>query len=362
MNTTSLRQGKTKEILESSIDCALLAVEIFNKPRTSFKCQGFISLMIMAWTRLFHAYFNHNIGNKYYYKKNNRYIIIDGERKAWDIKECIDKYGKLPEPIAKNLGFFIGLRNKIEHRSMASKEIETIVFGECQSLLYNYESTLVYLFGEQYALNQHLLFSLQFSTVRLENQKFANKKLLSKELEHLKNYIYKYRNSLVDNVYNSQEYSIKLIQIPKISNTNRNDLAIEYVKWSELDEADRDNYQKILGIIKDKCNKTRGDKYWRLRAGQVLAKVSDKLGIKVSSHDHKHLYNIFNIRPNKSDDTPPYLTNPKYCYYDEVHKDYIYKEIWVDFIVNAFKNNKLTKSSIKNSYNNGIKLNINDYE
>jgi len=47
------RKGKTKNILESSIDSALLAVEIYNKPRTLFKVENYIILMIIAWNRLF---------------------------------------------------------------------------------------------------------------------------------------------------------------------------------------------------------------------------------------------------------------------------------------------------------------------
>lgn len=34
-----LRKGKTKSNIESSIDSALLAVEIYNKPRTTSSCQ-----------------------------------------------------------------------------------------------------------------------------------------------------------------------------------------------------------------------------------------------------------------------------------------------------------------------------------
>jgi hypothetical protein len=82
----SLRKGRTKTLLQSSIDSALLAVEIYNKPRTTFRCEGFIALMVISWTRLFHAYFNHTIGNKYFYKKKTgRYETVDGERKAWEL-------------------------------------------------------------------------------------------------------------------------------------------------------------------------------------------------------------------------------------------------------------------------------------
>ena len=138
-----LRKGKTKITLEASIDAALLAVEIYNKPRTTFRSEAYISLMIIAWTRLFHAYFSNTIGNKYYYKgRNGRYILVDGERKAWELSECIKKYQKLTEPVKKNIEFFIKLRNKVEHRHIEKNEINTLIFGECQALLYNYENKL----------------------------------------------------------------------------------------------------------------------------------------------------------------------------------------------------------------------------
>ena len=124
-----LRKGKTKNILEGSIDAALLAVEVYNKPRTTFRSQAYIVLMIIAWTRLFHAYFNKTIGNKYYHKKENgRYELIDGERKAWELKTCINRYGNLSEPVKANLDFFIGLRNKIEHHNVTEREVDTLNF------------------------------------------------------------------------------------------------------------------------------------------------------------------------------------------------------------------------------------------
>ena len=71
--------------------------------------------MIMSWTRLFQAHFQNTIGEKYFYKeKNGWYKIIDGEKKAWELKTCISKYAKLSDGVKSNLEFFIRLRNKIE--------------------------------------------------------------------------------------------------------------------------------------------------------------------------------------------------------------------------------------------------------
>lgn len=356
-----LRRGKTKTILESSIDSALLAVEVYNKPRTAFRSQGFITLMIIAWTRLLHAYFQHTIGDKYYYKDDNgHYKRIDGDKRAWELTTCITKHGSLEEAIKANLKFFIGLRNKIEHRSISKREVDTHIFGECQALLYNYETTLIEIFGEEYALNEHLSYSLQFSRLRKKEQELANKMLLSQEITELKTYIEKYRGNLSDDVFNSQEYSIKLIQIPKISNTNRHDLAVEFVNWNQLNDEDKENYDKLLAIIKDKVVKKEAVNVDRLKPGEVLTKVEEKTGTKLSHYDHKCIYTVFSVRPTSEDDLEPFETNPEYCHYDEAHNDYVYQTSWVDFIVNIIGNHEDAIADIKQNFKNGEKLQVSD--
>lgn len=199
----SLRRGKTKSLLESSIDSALLAVEIYNKPRVPFRCESYITHMIMAWTRLLQAHFQNTIGDRYYYKeKNGRYKIIEGERKAWELDTCITKFGKFSDAVKSNLKFFIRLRNKIEHRCIEHDQIGINIFGECQALLYNYENELVKLFGEDYALNENLAYSLQFSTIRQKGQIEANRQLLSTETKELRAFIDSYRTSLSESVFN----------------------------------------------------------------------------------------------------------------------------------------------------------------
>ena len=91
----TLRQGKTKTILENSRNSALSAVEIYNRPNSKFRIENYIILMVIAWTKLFHAYFQIKIGERYFYKeRNGRYKIVDGEKKAWELKECLKNYKK----------------------------------------------------------------------------------------------------------------------------------------------------------------------------------------------------------------------------------------------------------------------------
>ncbi len=367
-----LRKGKTKSILESSIDSALLAVEIYNKPRTTFRTEAYIALMIIAWTRLFHAFFYHETGDKFYYKtKSGRYKLLDdkkdGERKAWDLKTCYKEFNTLSSPIKANLEFFIGLRNKIEHKHIEKHEIESI-FGELQSLLYNYENTLMGLFGEKFALNENLVYSLQFSILRKKEQEISNKKILTrgmKDMEEIREYIKKYRNSLDDSVFNSQEYSIKLIQIPKISNTNRNDAAIEFVQWDKLSDEDKEKYQQqINAIIKEKVVKKEAVNVGKLKPSEVLASVKKQCGIELNHYHHKCFYFVFSIRPIeiKTENIDPSKTNTKYCQYDELHGDYVFQKCWVDFLVKILSKKSVTKESIKSDFNAGRKKDISEYE
>lgn len=358
-----IRKSKTKTIIESSVDSALLAVEVYNKPRTTFRTEAYITLMIMAWTRLFHAYFQHERGDIYYYKKkdSNRYVLVDGEKKAWEIVRCAKEYGKLSVAVLKNLDFFIRLRNKIEHRNIDKSMVDTLIFGECQSLLYNYENELVKIFGEEFSLNESLAYSLQFSLMRIDEQKKANKGVLSKEMKTIKNFIDNYRLSLNDEIFQSQEFSIKLIQIPKVSNTQRGELAIEFVNWNMLDENDKESFNKVTALIKDKVVKVEAANVGKLKPGKVIKEVNKRIKKKITHYDHRCLYTIFSIRPafNSED---PFDTNTKYCHYDEVHNDYLYQDAWVEFIAHLFLNDKLTLAKIKSSFNKNIQLDIEKYE
>lgn len=72
-------------------DSALLAVEVYNKPAVKFKSEGYIALMVMAWTALLHAVFLRR-GKNPYQKANGRYIKVDGDFKHWELGECAKQF------------------------------------------------------------------------------------------------------------------------------------------------------------------------------------------------------------------------------------------------------------------------------
>lgn len=362
----TLRQGKAKTILENSLNSALTAVETYNRPKTKFRIENYIILMVIAWTKLFHTYFQATIGERYFYKdKRGRYEKIDGEKKAWELSECIKQFqkkepqNKLSQGVIANLKFFIGIRNKIEHRYWDSSALDILLFGECQSLLYNYENLIVALFGEDYSINTCLAYALQFSHLRASEQITAQRELLSKDMQDIKKYIDKYRTDLEQEVYDSQEYSIKLLQIPKISNTNRSDLAVEFVNWNSLSEEDKENYNRVTTIIKDKIIKQNVSNANMLRPIDVRNAVKEKTGQEISQSNHTDLWKAFAVRPD-SRSNAKFDTVTKYCIYDEPHNDYLYTSEWVDLIIKLVLEHDFKKDNIHEKCKG--KLNLEDYQ
>lgn len=128
--------------LHKAREAALLAVETYNRPWTAFRSAGYIVLMIVAWTALFHAIFFKKRTKPYYRRRGSRrFERINGDYKTWELAECLRQfYRDQNPPTRKNLEFFIGLRNKIEHRFAPALDKE--IFGECQAMLMNFEALL----------------------------------------------------------------------------------------------------------------------------------------------------------------------------------------------------------------------------
>lgn len=174
-------------------------------------------------------------------------------------------------------------------------------------------------------------------------------------MQDIKKYIDKYKTDLPQEVYDSQEYSVKLLQIPKISNTNRADLAVEFVNWNSLSEEDRENYNKITTIIKDKIVKQNVSNANMLKPIAVINAVKEKSGKDISQSNHIDLWKAFSVRPGTKSDAK-FDTVSKYCVYDEPHNDYLYTSEWVDFIVRLVTKYGFNKGNIHSKCNGILKV------
>lgn len=322
---------EVKSLISKSREAAILAVETYNRPTATFRSGAFIVLMVVAWTALFHAIFLKRRKKPFYKKKNShRYEKIDGDYKAWDLRECIRQfYGSKNPPEKKNLLFFIGLRNKIEHRSLPQLDAE--IFGECQAFLMNFEGLLCTEFGQNHALKTGLVFALQFSNVLHSAQTKAMTRLSQNQFKKVKSFVDSFRSSLSDDVGKNQKYSFRLFLVPKVNNHVKSaDAAVEFINYDASRPEEMKKYDHLVTFIKEKQIPVVNLGY--LKPTQVINKIAAHLGHKFSHYDHQLCFRHFHVRPRKGAKDPAF-TDTRYCVYDEVHKDYVYKPEWVEFLI-----------------------------
>ena len=188
--------------LEKSHQAALLAVEIYNKPLISYKSEGFIVMMMIAWTSLFHSIFVSK-GESIKYDDDNYF----------DLKKCTRKYiGSLKNEIEANLNLLIEIRDQIIHRE--NPIIDETLFGYCQACLNNYQEVLFEQFGKYYRLPNTLAYSLQFAKKYSPQQLNALKDYKSQYSYKILDFIKEYENRLFKNnpeIYRSQSYCYRII-------------------------------------------------------------------------------------------------------------------------------------------------------
>lgn len=319
-----------KALVEKARETALLAVETYNRPTATFRSGAYVVLMIIAWTSLFHAMFLRKRIKPYYRKPGStRYERIDDEPRRWELKECLQQHYKANNPASRrNLEFFIGLRNKIEHRSLA--QIDPEVFGECQAMLLNFESMLVSEFGDRYAIRGGLTFALQFSRVVPKSSSGPAAKANAGAFKAIKQYVDAFRSSLSADVQNDLAYSFKVFLVPKIgTHASKDSVAVEWTKYDPSKPEEMRQYEKVVAMIKPK--EVQIANLGLLKPTQVANQVAARLGKRFTIYDHKLCHEHFKIRPPGGAPDPS-ACNAQFCVYDDLHKDYCYAPQWVDFL------------------------------
>ncbi len=315
------RKGAVRNLVVKSIESSVLSVEVYNKPTVQFRTAAFCSLMIVAWTAALHAVFERDGVTYYYKKKNGRFERVDGDKRAWELANCSTRYtgDAIDDDIKANLTLFIKLRNKIEHRQMAT--LDSHVAAEAQALLLNLKSFLkaefeIELLGD---VGLHIPISV-----------FSNKRQIpqSAEEKSVIQFIDKYRESLDTKVWQDTKYAFRAFLIPKIGNhQNSSDVTVEFLKLDSLSEAQKEKATRMATLIRDRQMPFRED---LLKPSGVVARVQ-------KTHPKFHMANFVNawktieVRP-KSDADDPSKTNTKYCYYDPVDGDYRYEPAFADLI------------------------------
>ncbi|MFW5402680.1 DUF3644 domain-containing protein, partial [Yersinia sp. 1252 StPb PI] len=277
--------------------------------------------MIISYTSLFHAIFEKN-GVDYYHKdRDGNTVYIDGEEKAWELKECFEKYWHgIESPVKSNLSFLIGLRNKIEHRFLPI--VDLMCSGECQAALINYENLLTKEFGDNHALLVNLAVTMQLSRASMEAKVEALKQFQSQNYMIIRQFMESERQALSAEMLESQEYRIKAFLIPKIGNhAVTSDISIEFVNFRKLSEEEKAQYDQGIAFIKEVQSP------YIHKPSDIVLKVKE-LHPFFNMALHTKCWKFFEARPNILNSTYKGV----YAGFVLGFNNYLYTSDWIAFL------------------------------
>lgn len=269
------------ELLKKSREAMLAAVEIYNNPNITFKAETFITLAIIAWTYLMHAYYKkHGVDYVYKTKKGKRTVIMKtkyGMSKRWELESCLKSEAcPLEEPVKTNLQFLIGIRHEIEHQ-MTSR-IDNTINAKLQACALNFNWFIKNEFSSRYGLDDTLAISIQFSGMNPQKIKELSKmKGLS---ENVVNYITDFESKITEETIKDPHYSYHILYMPiSVNNRGKADSVIEFVKPTD------DNRDNIVSKVLIK--ETEKKKYL---PSQVVKMMQEKGYKDFSMHIHTELW------------------------------------------------------------------------
>lgn len=334
------RFGESIDILiNKARESALLAVQSYNNPLALFRTPAYLVLMNIAFIALFHAIFEYRGIDYTYQNDDGTPKLRDGEKAAWELSTCISQYYKeTNSPERENLNFLIVLRNKIEHRMMPL--LDLTIASHCQAMLFNFETSLKNEFGSSFALGQSLALAIQFSEVE-PFQRETIKHRQTQEYELIRQFIDKYQENLPTEILQSPQYAFRVFLIPKLGNhAKSSDIAVEFVHYNPLQPGEL--YEKQIAMIKEQ--KVQVANQGKLKPSQVVERIRTMTSLPFTISDHTNAWKLYKVRPKVPE---PKGCDIRYCQYDEPHKDFVYTEQWVEFLIKQLQDSR-TFDKIKN--------------
>lgn len=309
------------ELLEKSKEAALAAVQIFNNPCITFKAESYVVLMIISWTYLLHAYFrSKKIDYRYSKKKDNKTIYSktkNGSYKYWELERCLNEDEcPLEHDTKNNLRFLIGLRHEIEHQM--TNRIDDLLSARFHACCLNYNRDITNIFGDEHALENHLSFSLQFTTIDSDQKKILED--YGDLPSNIKSFVKKFDGKLTEDEVNSPQFAYRVYFVQKLVNhENQADRVIEFVK---SDDPRAKELCKERVVIKE----SEKNKYL---PNQIVEMMKQEGFSAFTMHSHTLLW--------KEKDAK----NPNNGYGVMVaEKHWHWYEKWVDFVREHCKKNK----------------------
>jgi len=320
--------------LQASKQEALLAVDLFNRPGDERRLEAFIVHMQIAWLYLIHAQFERDGVDFWYRQESGRRVKLeDGAFKAWELARCIKEvFPNQEHPVRKNVEFFVGLRNRIEHKY--EQRLEPVIAGKAQSLIMNFEQFLVDTFGAKEGLAERLRFPVFVSSLS-DGAVQALKETYKRLPRRLTKYIEEFDSVLSDDVRDDFRYEFRVFLIPQTGPKTEADVAMRFVRIEDLPDEQRDQLEQVRTIVRDRHVPVANID--RHRPSYVCGKVSEVLGVKFTpSHDHVQAWKHYAVRP-LSGSANMKRTKSQYCVFDEAHGDYVFTDAWINLLTTELR-------------------------
>ncbi len=325
-------------MVEASRDEASLAVRLYNDPAEVRSFEAFVVHMHLAWLYLLHAEFTRDGVDFRYRQRDNPRLLekIDGEPKRWELAKSVrERWSNERDPIRANLEFFIGLRNKVEHRfAQRQQALSAVVGGQGQSLLLNYEEELVGQFGSAASLATRLRFPVFIGSFTDEGERSLRR--LRKTLPApLRNYITEYTANLEASVTEDPRFELRLRVFQELAPKSDPDaLSVQFTRFDEMSPEQKiaveEAGKKGLVVIKERKRNIAG--LDELSPMQVVAAVQQRIPYRFTSDDFTRAWRKLGVRPPGGSPTPD-RTLEQYCTYYQRHRDYGYKPAYVEKLV-----------------------------
>lgn len=313
--TTTTRARKRigsirSELLAKAREAALSAVQTFNNPLIQFKSETFIVLMIIAWTYLLHAYYRREgIDYRYFETRASGRRKFDrtkrGSFKFWELERCLnDTNCPLNGATSQNLRFLIGLRHEIEHQMTTS--LDSYLSARYQACALNFNRYIQMLFGEQYALDPQLAFSIQFAALTREQvETMAADAIPARVIA----FIAGFDNELSDDEFNSENYSYRVLFTRKLTGKRgQADSVFEFISPDSLLAKDIDKQYWVQKEVERP----------KLRATDVVRQLRSEGFVGFGPYQHTQLWRSLDAK------------NPGKGFGVEIAGMWYWYERWVD--------------------------------
>ena len=234
-------------MVEASRDEASLAVRLYNDATDIRSFEGFVVHLHLAWLYLLHSEFTRdNIDYRYWKRDNPRRLErIDGEPKQWELARSVrERWPDSRNPVRANLDFFIGLRNKVEHRfARDHAALAAAVSGQAQAMLLNYEKELTDQFGIASSLATRLRFPVFIGSFTGEGEK-ALLQLRKRLPASLRKFLAEYHTKLGSAITDDARYELRLRVLQELAPRDRT-LAIQFTRYNDLTDEERDTVEQL---------------------------------------------------------------------------------------------------------------------